>query len=107
MSKKLVTEQAFREAARAGRVEADTELRKAFTVEVNFEPRAVATDVLTIGATFWKPVTCFGSARTVYFEFLPSGGSVEKTAAASALPESSAAYGLIPASGMKSAFVTP
>ena len=25
--------------------------------------RAVATDVLTIGATFWKPVTCFGSAQ--------------------------------------------
>jgi hypothetical protein len=23
---------------------------------------------LTIGATFWKPVTCFGSASTVYFE---------------------------------------
>ena len=25
-------------------------------------------DVLTIGATFWKPVMCFGSARTVYFD---------------------------------------
>ena len=42
----------------------------AFTVEVNFEPSAVATEVLTIGATFWKPVTCFGSASTVYFERL-------------------------------------
>lgn len=34
MGKKLVTEQAFREAVRAGRAEADAELRKAFTVEV-------------------------------------------------------------------------
>ena len=63
----------------------------AFTVFVKFEPAALATDVLTIGATFWKPVMCFGSASTVYFDGLPSGGSVEKTSAASTVPESSAA----------------
>ena len=63
----------------------------ALTVFVKFEPSAVATEVLTIGATFWKPVTCFGSASTVYFEALPSGGSVENTSAASTLPASSAA----------------
>lgn len=34
MSKKLVTERAFREAAKAGQVAADAELRKAFIVEV-------------------------------------------------------------------------
>ena len=42
----------------------------ALTVLVNFAPSAVTTDVLTIGATFWNPVTCFGSASTVYFERL-------------------------------------
>lgn len=38
MGEKLVTEQAFREAARTGHVEADTNLRKAFTVEVKASP---------------------------------------------------------------------
>src|SRR5262249_51271902 len=79
----------------------------AFTVEVNFEPSAFATDVFTIGVTFWNPVTCFGSARTVYFEPLPSGGSVENTSAASTLPASSAAYAEMPASGRNDAFDTP
>src|SRR6476646_2824029 len=64
----------------------------AFTVCVNFEPSAFATDVLTSGATFWKPVTCFGSASTVYFDGFASGGSVEKTSAARNLFESSPGY---------------
>ena len=63
----------------------------AFTVVVNFAPSDVTTVVLTIGAAFWKPVTCFGSASTVYFEPLPSGGSVENTSAARMLALSSAA----------------
>ena len=63
----------------------------AFTVVVNFDPSAAATDVFTIGATFWKPVTCFGSVSSVYFEGFASGGSVENTSAASTLPASSAA----------------
>src|SRR5262249_7003800 len=58
----------------------------ALTVSANFEPACWATDVFTIGTTFWKPVTCFGSASTVYFEFLPSGGSVEETSAACPFP---------------------
>jgi len=78
----------------------------AFTVVVNFEPSEVTTDVLTIGAAFWKPVTCFGSASTVYLEPLPSGGSVEKTSAARMLPLSSAAYAEIPASGTNCTWVS-
>ena len=58
---------------------------------MNSAPAAFATEVFTIGATFWKPPMCFGSASTVYFEPLPSGGSVENTSAASTLPASSAA----------------
>ena len=41
----------------------DSVFETAFTVLVNFEPSCCASDVLTIGATFWKPVTCaFGSS---------------------------------------------
>src|SRR5215470_12285166 len=47
----------------------------AFTVLVNFDPSVLTIGVLTIGATFWKPVTCFGSASTVYFDGFASGGS--------------------------------
>src|SRR5262249_23015001 len=65
------------------------------------------TDVFTIGTTFWKPVTCFGSASTVYFEFLPSGGSVEKTSAACTLPWSSRVYAEIEASGTKVTALIP
>src|SRR4051812_20391742 len=79
----------------------------AFTVAVNFVPRAVTTDVLTIGATFWKPVTCFGSARTVYFEFLPSGGAVENTAAARICPVSSNWYAEMPPRGTHCTFRSP
>ena len=32
----------------------------ALTVVAKLEPAAVATDALTIGATFWKPVMCLG-----------------------------------------------
>ena len=85
----------------------DSFAETAFTVLVNFEPSAFATEVLTIGATFWNPVTCFGSASTVYFEPLPSGGSVENTSAASTWPPSSAAYAEIPASGVNVAFLMP
>src|SRR5438270_571156 len=79
----------------------------ALTVALNFGPSDEATDALTIGATFWKPVTCFGSARTVYFEFVPSGGSVENTSAASSWPPSSSVYAEIPASGTNCTFVSP
>ncbi len=79
----------------------------ALTVLVNFEPSDVVTEALTIGATFWKPVTCFGSASTVYFEPLPSGGSVENTSAASTEPASRAAYAEMPARGVNVAFVIP
>ena len=79
----------------------------AFTVFVNVGPAAVATDVLTIGATFWKPVTCFGSASTVYFEGLPSGGSVENPSPAWIVPASSAAYTEMPDSGTNDTFVRP
>src|SRR5581483_1096878 len=73
----------------------------ALTVLANVEPAACATDVLTIGATFWKPVTCFGSASTVYFDGLLSGGSVENTSAACTLFWSSSVYAEIDASGTK------
>ena len=63
----------------------------ALTVFVKFEPAAWATEALTIGATFWKPVMCFGSVSTVYFDGAASGGSVENTSAASTEPESRAA----------------
>jgi hypothetical protein len=79
----------------------------AFTVFVNFGPRAVATDDFTIGATFWKPVTCFGSASTVYFEPLPSGGSVENPSPAWIVPASSAAYTEMPDSGTNETCVRP
>src|SRR5438128_11718282 len=79
----------------------------ALTVFANVGPAACATLALTIGATFWNPVTCFGSASTVYFDGLASGGSVEKTSAASTLPASSAAYAEIPASGRNVAVVMP
>ena len=62
----------------------------AFTVVMNVGPAAWSTEVVTSGVTFWNPVTCFGSASTVYFEGLASGGSVENTSAASTSPLSSA-----------------
>src|SRR5581483_9198910 len=71
----------------------------ALTVLAKDEPAACATDVLTIGATFWNPVKCFGSASTVYFEGLLSGGSVEKTSAARAFFSSSSVYAEIDAAG--------
>ena len=63
----------------------------ALTVLVKLAPAALATEAVTIGATFWKPVMCFGSVSTVYFEGAASGGSVENTSAASTDPESRAA----------------
>ena len=48
----------------------------------------------------------FGSFSTTYF-VVASGGSVEKTPAASTLPSSSSLYALIPASGVNLTSVTP
>src|SRR5262249_42205432 len=79
----------------------------AFTVFVKSEPAGCATDVFTMGATFWKPVMCFGSVSTVYFDGARSGGSVEKTSAASTEPESSAAYGDTLPTDAKVAFERP
>src|SRR3954454_3187549 len=84
----------------------DSFAETALTVPVKLEPADCATEVFTIGTTFWKPVTCFGSASTVYFEPFPSGGSVENTSAASTLPESSAAYAEMP-SGTNVTFFRP
>ena len=84
----LSTSTALFMAMIAGRVSFDD---TAFTVFAKVEPSWFRIDVLTIGATFWKPVTCLGSVSTVYFEGVKSGGSVENTSAASTVPESSAA----------------
>jgi hypothetical protein len=79
----------------------------ALTVFVNVGPAAFSTDVFTSGVTFWNPVTCFGSASTVYFEGFASGGSVVKTSAASTWPLSSAVYDSPIPSGTNDAFVIP
>ena len=79
----------------------------AFTVFVNVGPAAVSTDVFTSGVTFWKPVTCFGSASTVYFDGFASGGSVVKTSAAKTWPLSRAVYDSPIPSGKNDAFVIP
>ena len=58
-----------------------------FTVLVNFDLSVFTIGVPTIGATFWNPVTCFGSASTVNFDGFASGGSVENPSPARILPD--------------------
>ena len=66
-------------------------LLTALSVSSNAGPSALSTLVDTIGVTFWKPKTFFGSSSTTYLP-LCSWPSVVKTSAVSILPSSSAWY---------------